>query len=110
MSLGSGIATRSSPTTIPASITGWTRACRFLRRRCPADAEFDRPPTAGPPVLVPDHVSAEANRLPDHEAAETLYRLGERDRIVGIFGGCVRPPEARREKPDRPSPRQLRRR
>jgi hypothetical protein len=57
------------------------------------------PPTAGPPVLVPDHVSAEANRLPDHEAAETLYRLGERDRIVGIFGGCVRPPEARREKP-----------
>jgi hypothetical protein len=51
------------------------------------------PPTAGPPVLVPDHVSAEPNRLPDHETVETLYRLGERDRIVGIFGGCVRPPE-----------------
>jgi hypothetical protein len=57
------------------------------------------PPTAGPPVLVPDHVSAEANRLPDHETVETVYRLGERDRTVGIFGGCVRPPEARREKP-----------
>jgi len=55
------------------------------------------PPTSGPPVLVPDHVSAEANRLPDHETVETLYRLDERDRTVGIFGGCVGPPEARRE-------------
>jgi iron complex transport system substrate-binding protein len=30
---------------------------------------------------------------------ETLYLLGEQDRIVGISGYCVRPPEARREKP-----------
>src|SRR5689334_22314898 len=27
----------SSPTTIPVSIIGWTRACLFSRRRCPAD-------------------------------------------------------------------------
>jgi iron complex transport system substrate-binding protein len=33
------------------------------------------------------------------ETVETLYRLGEQDRIVGISGYCVRPPEARREKP-----------
>src|SRR5450759_1413580 len=28
---------RSSPTTTPVSITGWTRACLFSPRRCPAD-------------------------------------------------------------------------
>src|SRR6267154_1077983 len=28
---------RSSPTTTPVSITGWTRACLFSLRRCPAD-------------------------------------------------------------------------
>jgi S-formylglutathione hydrolase FrmB len=52
MNLGSGIATKSSPTTIPASIIGWTRACRFLRWRCPADTKIDRPgpPDAGPPA------------------------------------------------------------
>jgi len=33
------------------------------------------------------------------ETVETLYFLGEQDRIVGISGYCVRPPQARREKP-----------
>src|SRR5207302_2023675 len=33
------------------------------------------------------------------ETVETLYLLGEQDRIVGISGYCVRPPEARRNKP-----------
>src|SRR6201987_2279541 len=33
------------------------------------------------------------------ETVETLYLLGEQDRIVGISGYCVRPREARREKP-----------
>ncbi len=33
------------------------------------------------------------------ETTETLYRLGEADRIVGISGFTVRPPEARRDKP-----------
>jgi iron complex transport system substrate-binding protein len=33
------------------------------------------------------------------ETVETLYLLGEQDRIVGISGYCVRPPKARREKP-----------
>ncbi|MDX1610271.1 MAG: ABC transporter substrate-binding protein [Halofilum sp. (in: g-proteobacteria)] len=33
------------------------------------------------------------------ETTETLYRLGESARIVGISGFTVRPPEARREKP-----------
>jgi len=33
------------------------------------------------------------------ETVETLYLLGEQDRIVGVSGYAVRPPEARREKP-----------
>jgi iron complex transport system substrate-binding protein len=33
------------------------------------------------------------------ETVETLYLLGEQDRIVGISGYCVRPARARREKP-----------
>ncbi len=33
------------------------------------------------------------------ETVETLYLLGEQDRIVGISGYVVRPPQSRREKP-----------
>jgi iron complex transport system substrate-binding protein len=33
------------------------------------------------------------------ETVETLYMLGEQDRIVGISGYVVRPPQARRDKP-----------
>jgi iron complex transport system substrate-binding protein len=33
------------------------------------------------------------------ETVETLYLIGEQDRIVGISGYVVRPPEARRQKP-----------
>jgi iron complex transport system substrate-binding protein len=33
------------------------------------------------------------------ETTEILYRLGEQERIVGISGYTVRPPEARRDKP-----------
>jgi len=33
------------------------------------------------------------------ETVETLYLLGEQDRIVGLSGYAVRPPQARREKP-----------
>src|ERR1700726_294474 len=33
------------------------------------------------------------------ETVETLYLLGEQDRIVGRAGHAVRPPEVRREKP-----------
>src|SRR5215470_14599137 len=33
------------------------------------------------------------------ETVETLYVLGEQDRIVGISGYVVRPPQARRENP-----------
>src|SRR3979490_87207 len=33
------------------------------------------------------------------ETAETLYLLGEQDRIVGVSGYAVRPPQVRREKP-----------
>ena len=33
------------------------------------------------------------------ETVEVLYALGEQDRIVGITGYTVRPPEARKEKP-----------
>jgi iron complex transport system substrate-binding protein len=33
------------------------------------------------------------------ETVETLYRMGEQDRIVGVTGYAVRPPQARKEKP-----------
>ena len=33
------------------------------------------------------------------ETTETLYLLGEQDRIVGISGFTVRPPRARKENP-----------
>src|SRR5437667_1591315 len=33
------------------------------------------------------------------ETVETLYLLGEQDRIVGVAGYAVRPPQVRREKP-----------
>ncbi len=33
------------------------------------------------------------------ETVEILYRIGEQDRIVGISGFTVRPPQARKEKP-----------
>ena len=33
------------------------------------------------------------------ETVETLYLLGEQERIVGVSGYAVRPPEVRREKP-----------
>jgi iron complex transport system substrate-binding protein len=33
------------------------------------------------------------------ETVETLYLIGEQDRIVGVSGYAVRPPHVRREKP-----------
>jgi iron complex transport system substrate-binding protein len=33
------------------------------------------------------------------ETVELLYLLGEQDRIMGISGYVVRPPEARKQKP-----------
>jgi hypothetical protein len=33
------------------------------------------------------------------ETVETLYVLGEQDRIVGVSGYAVRPPQVRRDKP-----------
>src|ERR1700748_421274 len=33
------------------------------------------------------------------ETVETLYLLGEQDRIIGVSGYAVRPPRVRREKP-----------
>jgi ABC-type hemin transport system substrate-binding protein len=44
-------------------------------------------------------VSAGTACLPHEETVETLYLLGEQDRIVGISGYVVRPPQGRREKP-----------
>ncbi len=36
------------------------------------------------------------------ETCETLYLLGEQDRIVGISGFTVRPARARKDKPNDP--------
>jgi iron complex transport system substrate-binding protein len=52
------------------------------------------------------HMLAPMRRLPPRrivclreETVETLYLLGEQDRIVGVFGYAVRPARVRREKP-----------
>ncbi len=54
------------------------------------------------PLLAGEHVP----RFPPsrivcltEETVETLYLLGEQDRIVGVSGYAVRPPQVRREKP-----------
>lgn len=50
-------------------------------------------------------MTSRTQRLPQRivclttETVEILYALGEQDRIVGISGYTVRPPEARKEKP-----------
>ncbi len=53
--------------------------------------------------LFKDHAACSrlrTHRLPDpRKTVETLYLLGEQDRIVGVSGYVVRPPEARRDKP-----------
>jgi len=47
---------------------------------------------------VPDHYPRRIVCLTE-EPTEVLYALGEQQRIVGISGFTVRPPQARREKP-----------
>ena len=54
------------------------------------------------PFPVPASASASGPRrivCLTEEPTETLYLLGEQERIVGISGFTVRPPQARREKP-----------
>jgi iron complex transport system substrate-binding protein len=51
------------------------------------------------PLASPRRVSAATSCCLTEETVETLYLLGEQDRIVGISGYAVRPPKARREKP-----------
>src|SRR5690606_37745502 len=85
-------------------LPGGTGADRVLVRR--------RIPPARAPTLRARHrwnlVAADAvpvSRGPrrivcvTEEPTETLYALGEQDRIVGISGFTVRPPQARKEKP-----------
>ena len=52
------------------------------------------PAKSGTPAGVPERIVCLTE-----ETAETLYLLGEQDRIAGISGFTVRPPRARREKP-----------
>ena len=55
--------------------------------------------------LFPRHSDAMRKFPPERivclteETVETLYLLGEQDRIVGVSGYAVRPPQVRREKP-----------
>ena len=44
-------------------------------------------------------IPAPSDRVSDRGTVETLYLLGEQDRIVGVSGYAVRPPRVRREKP-----------
>jgi iron complex transport system substrate-binding protein len=57
------------------------------------------PPSAKFPCGLADRVRGIKCVCLTEETVETLYLLGEQDRIVGISGYVVRPPQARREKP-----------
>lgn len=65
-------------------------ACRTVR---PLDVPEHRPPTMSAPAYPSRIVCL------TEETTETLYLLGEEQRIVGISGFTVRPPRARKEKP-----------
>jgi hypothetical protein len=59
MSWALRIAMRSSPTTKPVSITGWTRACLFSPRRYPADVW----PFAARPRRRPSRASSQTMQV-----------------------------------------------
>src|SRR5690625_2898905 len=75
----------------------------LVRRRIPAARATALRAQPRWPLVAPDAVPV--SRGPQRivclteEPTETLYALGEQDRIVGISGFTVRPPRARREKP-----------
>ena len=50
-------------------------------------------------LLAMKHFPARRIVCLTEETVETLYLLGEQDRIVGVSGYAVRPPQVRREKP-----------
>lgn len=56
------------------------------------------PSSPAAPALAPDWAPRRIVCLTE-ETTEWLYRLGQRDRIVGVSGYTVRPPQARHEKP-----------
>jgi iron complex transport system substrate-binding protein len=61
--------------------------------------------TAGDTAFIIRHIALMRHFPPrrivclTEETVETLYLLGEQDRIVGVSGYAVRPPRVRREKP-----------
>src|SRR5262249_9839749 len=63
-------------------------------RMTPRDMRLAPQPSCLKPMFPPERIVCLTE-----ETVETLYLLGEQNRIVGISGYCVRPPEARRDKP-----------
>src|ERR1700722_16723957 len=82
---------RSSPTTTPVSITGWTRACLFSPRRCPADGlpSLNDLGTCGP------NASVEKLRMFDLTRALARFRAFPDDVRIALEGdkpvACVGP-------------------
>src|SRR5689334_21718358 len=72
-----------------------------IRRAIPEGAPTQANAPAGETAAVAVTAMFPASRIVclTEETVETLYLLGEQDRIVGISGYVVRPPLARREKP-----------
>ena len=61
-----------------------------IRDKAPANSAYPRAMRHFPPRRIV---------CLTEETVETLYLLGEQDRIVGVSGYAVRPPQVRREKP-----------
>src|SRR3984893_10682934 len=73
---------------------------------CPVKRGNDVPVTAAVTTRSLFAISSAMGHFPPRrivclteETVETLYLLGEQDRIVGVSGYAVRPPRVRREKP-----------
>src|SRR6476469_5336152 len=73
---------------------------------CRAEAGNDTLATAAVTSGPSSAIAARMHHFPPRrivclteETVETLYLLGEQDRIVGVSGYAVRPPHVRREKP-----------
>src|SRR5579875_1049761 len=89
ISTGPQIPARSRPCSRHEGLHGLARASGNLQRSAAGGRPMTSPARIGPSRIV----------CLTEETTETLYRLGEEDRIVGISGFTVRPPRARKEKP-----------
>src|ERR1700712_260199 len=111
LSFSSGVMGRD-PLVVPDVCAGMTRVSRTSSKHFPklmhsrVKRGSDVPVTSAVTTGRSFAISGPMRHFPPRrivclteETVETLYSLGEQDRIVGVSGYAVRPPQVRREKP-----------